>query len=841
MLASKTETPRPRPPAKARRSTSTNRVLTASASSPPPSYADSFAISANRSLPYSTTEEVLVRKGKEDVDELASDDAWGFHSRHHNDDDDEGREGMDDGGAEEPMSPELVLSEILDKADDIFRERRNDEVSSMTAAARSLYEENVALRNKHNTLAGHMTQPDSPPSMDSPLPTMPLFTTPSRYNYTYSHSTPERLSDLSRPFIRRGHVQRISMSGADVAYLADQNAELLEKLEKLEYESTHADQSGRRQLKRLEKEIADLREELEKTQARSEELEEKTKHGWNSEQVINAVAKKKLEREAKMRALRNLGHSGGSSEETEVKSFAPEGSSFGGPSSGYSFMTPSHPNARMQASSVNLPRQIEEAVGMRAVTAPFPANPSPRQKMSAPANADISEERPEITLINQLMEKMVELQEANTRIIEQQVETTKQLQAFQRETEQMNKAYQSLGEPFQVEDLSDSEHNASESTKFYSFSQGADRRLRTGQAGKFGAARHRRRTLGSGDVKDAKSANERLTASTSKLNLPVPFPPSPNLSRHRSCTSLHNAFASPALSSLSLDDHLEPSPSLPTLQSELGKAFSEDMGEGSNFHLRTTSIFTMPSQPLSSISLPPSPSPSPGRLQARRAATSAAGNKDEPDMPGPPTPMSLAPRGNSLQLHPQEAPRTPVMDLLRPLEVNSSGLQSPRYYRMSQTVRSRTDRWVRGRFGNSLIGVVEDVMSEPPPPPPAPLGVSQRLAQAFESVVEGFTGSGSDPAGGSDDGVGSSTPSSRRSSVSTVYEDATSLSPSPPDRAATGIKKERQGIGKVVLELWLWLQFVVIIFVFLWAMARRGPKSVLFEGADGKKGVTVRR
>lgn len=72
----------------------------------------------------------------------------------------------------------------------------------------------------------------------------------------------------------------MSMSTADISLLADQNAELLHKLEKLESESTTADQAGRRELKRLEKEIMVLREALEKTQAKSEELEEKTKTGF---------------------------------------------------------------------------------------------------------------------------------------------------------------------------------------------------------------------------------------------------------------------------------------------------------------------------------------------------------------------------------------------------------------------------------------------------------------------------------------------------------------------------------------------------------------------------------
>lgn len=619
------------------------------------------------------------------------------------------------------------------------------------------------------------------------------------------------------------------MSATDVAYLADQNAELLEKLEKLEHESNHQDQSGRRQLKRLEKEVADLREELEKTQAKSEELEEKSKRGWNSEQVINAVARKKLEREAKMKALRNLGQGGGTTEDAEVKSFAPEGSGFGYTPSGRS------------KSSVVFPSGDDA----RSASSPFPSKLVLPQESSTNATSPIPAERPEINLINKLMDKMTELQEANTRIIEQQAETTKQLQAFQKETEQMNKIYQSMSSPFEVEDESDSDHDRTGLTRFYSFSQVDDGRpLRNASTKKkFETARHRRRTLGSTDEKVAKTVAQRANASSSRLNLPVPFPPSPDMNRHRSFTSLHEAFASPALSSLSLDSAVEeskqPSPALLTLQSELGDALGAEDTHQNNFHLRSTSIFNLSVKPSSNVSIPPSPSPSPGHLQALRDALT--GNQNV-DALGPPTPMSLGPRGGSLLLHPESSFNqllaTPARDNRPTLEFTSPGLQSPRYYRMSQTVRSRTDRWVKGRFGNSLIGNLDDV-DESSPTPPASLGVSQRLAHAFEAVVEGFASAGPEIAVTCEDDE-SSVASSRRSSV---YEDATVANESPVQEVLeiSSPPSSKPAFSKVILELWLWLQFAVIIIVFLWAMARRGPKAILFEGsADGKRALSAK-
>ena len=120
MLAARSETPRPRPPAKARRSASTNRMLRPSASSPPPSYADSFG--AGKTLSHSTTEEVLSSKAVriETEDAMDSDDPWSLHGveggQHYSiDAEDDGTHAW--GGS----LPELA-SELLDRTHDVFRE-----------------------------------------------------------------------------------------------------------------------------------------------------------------------------------------------------------------------------------------------------------------------------------------------------------------------------------------------------------------------------------------------------------------------------------------------------------------------------------------------------------------------------------------------------------------------------------------------------------------------------------------------------------------------------------------------------------------------------------------------
>lgn len=43
------------------------------------------------------------------------------------------------------------------------------------------------------------------------------------------------------------------------------------------------------------------------------------------------------------------------------------------------------------------------------------------------------------------------------------------------------------------------------------------------------------------------------------------------------------------------------------------------------------------------------------------------------------------------------------------------------------------------------------------------------------------------------------------------------------------------GFVGFVLEVWLWLQFAIVVMVFLWAMARKGPKSVLEDAERSQR------
>ena len=120
---------------------------------------------------------------------------------------------------------------------------------------------------------------------------------------------------------------------------------------------------------------------------------------------------------------------------------------------------------------------------------------------------------------------------------------------------------------------------------------------------------------------------------------------------------------------------------------------------------------------------------------------------------------------------------------------------------MSETIRSRTNRWVDGRFkdpGSNSNTRARANEEEKTPTAPAP----HQLVDAFDAAVESFA---------------------RQRNGSSLTNQKSKV-------------KKPRGLAAIMLEIWLWLQFAIIILVFLWAMAKRGPKSVL--GHSGHRRVS---
>ncbi|KII95297.1 hypothetical protein PLICRDRAFT_693535 [Plicaturopsis crispa FD-325 SS-3] len=733
------ETPRPRPPAKVRRASS-NSALKAS---PPPPYARA-AFPTIHSIPDSDDD----TNGPSDNALLASPiqlsaDAPGEKSR-------------------------SELADLLLKADGLIKEREN-ELGLTTAVCKSLFETNLSLKSQHEALLARIPR--------SPLHSPAMSTT----SLDQSVSSPPPSAALSLPpGARTRHTRRISINPADISLLSDQNAELMSKLERLESDSIHADQAGRRRLRKLEKELQTLREELESTRARSEQLEERTSALALAEE---STAKRREEHEERVRALRSKSSITDDEENEEVRDFAP-----GNP---------------LDLTAMPLHRRASHPALFTLPTTPAPkVNLSTKPSMEFAASQSLpsvpaSSQEP--ALISRLLHKIQELEEANAQIGLQQTTTAARVRAVQHDAHCMREMYATLGDGETVEfelvlDDSQLQPTSGEpgAVKFRSLR----RAIGTGQGDVFGEGggkgsipsmqkgggmhKTRKSVVGLFDSPHSNAPKAPGSQNASYFaTQPVPFP------AHEIDLNISQP-TSPTLSTLSIPpthtllDSLSPldGEGRHSLQSELGSAFGDEFAP--NHHLRTSSLY--------GISAACTPAPS-----------------------GP-------------SILPPETP-TPVNHI--PLSDDSLAArakQSLRYRRMSQTVRSRTNQWVNGRFRESLLGPKrstkdEDEPSRSRPDPPMP----SRLATALDVVVEKLTGASQ----------GSSSTASgtvSKENVVRLDEDADADVADKPHEDRTVLSQSQdKGVGAVVLELWLWLQFAIIILVFLWAMAKRGPKSVLDE------------
>jgi hypothetical protein len=585
---------------------------------------------------------------------------------------------------------------------------------------------------------------------------------------------------------------------ADISLLADQNAELMDKLEKLEAGASSSDQTGRRELKRLEKEITFLHEALEKTQAKSEELEEKV-HGA----VTGEVWRKKQEREAKFRALRyNERYVDRQEGGSKVQDFAPHGSRFGGPSDGFSFL-PSTTSSNLRHTRRNQASNSDIELELSGL---FPHS--------------------EHTLISQLLIKVQELEEANAQILKQQNETATQLSAVQRDTEHISKAYEYHADSRAVKSRIEldtaalrEQLSSTETVECKSIRRDADAPSFEGEENlafrdfaPAPAAKDRKSVMGLFPL------NYPLVTDSSTLNphnLQIPSrPSSPSWSEnfHDRLSSSSTGLESPgSLSPLhffspasQVPEELSPLQSGPTLQSELSKEFGDgwDTSPGAH-HGRTSSLYD-----LSQFSVPATPCPA-SRAMSRRAS-------DELDFEivnkggGPCLPMTAGLLRLSVE------PPTPAKggDI-------GGYAKSPRVQRMSQTLRSRTGQWVDRRFKeghhstkgkfSQFNGTGSTVLAEPT----TTVGL-RVLSNAIDKMIEKFDGF-------SDANVSES----KTTSPSSVSDNKKVLRCDITRSARKETSTKKNVLGNLLFEVWLWLQFGIIMFVFIYAMAKRGPKSVL--------------
>ncbi|KAJ7693911.1 hypothetical protein B0H17DRAFT_482561 [Mycena rosella] len=736
MLANDTITPRPRPPAQMRRSSTRSLALGAS---PPPPYASSAAFQAETggkptfpSYLGSPLPATLQMVG------LNSEPASPQR-------DNEPDSPNTDGQLKEKSREELA--ELLLKAGDLIKERET-ELGVTSAVCRSLHESNITLKSKHDALVARIppTPRDSPSHSAQVSFADGLHAADASFDASAAASSP-------RVYIKR-HSRRISVSPADISLLSDQNAELLLKLENLEAEAQSSDNVSRRRLRQLEKELQGLRDELERTQARSEQLEKKVHVG--TEQIVEEMWKKKKEREAKFRAMRNNTSRPGP-DDSEIRDFAPAG-----------FFSKTS----------------------------FSPSPSTEFEVDASYGSEPDFEHPhQHAVVSQLLSKIQELEETNVQIIRQQSETTDKLQAVQRETESISKVYECFsaenGVEWEVVDDDGVTSPMDGTIRFKSF----------------------RRTLDAeGEYRFPTSLTMPRKARKSVLNLfdvanesklaPSPLYESTELSPLRfgalqsQPDPRFGTLQSQPDSRFGNQSDYGISPFLgsrPTLQAELGDDFISEVDP----FLQRSSLYDL------SFSMSPSPTPASLSSRSLRGRVSDARASREPS-------TSV---NNALQLS-VEPPSPSDQDTDETGSLREKNKE--RHRRMSQTLSLRTNRWAGGRFpGGSSPFIGESTPKRQPS-----VSFPQRLSTALDIVMENFTR----PARAEDD----DTDSPSASPVSVSAENSALLADSSAVVAEdSGPKK--QAFVAFVLEIWLWLQFGIIILVFLWAMAKRGPKSVLGE------------
>ncbi|KAH8105982.1 hypothetical protein BXZ70DRAFT_904066 [Cristinia sonorae] len=841
-------TPRPRPPAKARRSPSLNFPSLP----PPPPYAPRLEVLLDS--PIGVTTQLLGTTGGEDTEE--SD--------------------VPPGAVEEWMNEKSKeeLSDLLLKAGGLIKERET-ELGLTSALVKSLYHNNIALKTKHEALLSRLpanvTRTPSPPLVDVPACPSPLSQSPHYYTASLPHTPIDSPASRSPPLPPLGHHRRISVTPAEIALLADQNAELLDKLETLEEESERNDQIGRRKLKKLEQEIQWLKEELEETQAKEQEMAEKAK-------ILNdaELQRKKEEREERLRNLKEQAASDSEDPFDDIRDFAPAPEL---PRSGSAktfcapLTTPAPPPVNMSTKPVPTDSSLLAA-------SPFPHPP----RSPAP--------RPEYALIAELLKKIQELEETNQQITREQRSTEDRYRAVQRDAESIRRAYDYLEDDssdVRVLDTASSDlppsGSAEETIKFSSI-----RRTIDGDINSF---------LEDGvDEEDFINGISLEMFSTTRENILPPPPGNKSASGHKSRKSVVGLFDSPESSKQSnlraaypptldvspsfrsdnptdladmstwstaaVDSFDVGSPAMPSslgltlppnssrfgsislgkqsLGSELGSEFGDDWGQNAgNYHLRSSSLYDLTHVTAASRANTPSPI-----AEQALVFHTPPGSPPPPsesaweDLDESPDPAGTSVSGSMTPVRPKRMsllidPPTPSPRSNR----NSLALRearSIRNLRLSETVRARTNRWVEGRYAGAESSALSVPMRRRRSMRAQVHGHTNRgsdasmiFSETFDVVVRQLSFRGEDDLAEEDEDVALGNPKAVSSPAATNAN------------AIAMLPRRKEGFVGFILEVWLWLQFAVVVMVFLWAMARRGPKSVLKEAEKRKASGTVRR
>lgn len=809
LSASVTTTPRPRPPGR------TRRISTHVKSSPPPPYAVTSLL--NDPLDNSSD---LKRESFNDPSVITPWDDIPNHPQVWN------------GRSHEE------LSELLLKADEIIKDREN-ELSVTTAVCKSLYENNLELQNKHKALLARL--PTSPASVSpsgssasSPTtPGTPLPHSPHCYtNISSSHAS----TSASRSCRSQ---RRISVSPADLALLSDQNAELLAKLEKLESESAQTDQAGRRKLRGLEKEIQELREELDKTRARSDELEQKAKIvslGLESEEAT----KRRHEREERVRAMR--GRSEGNTSDGEVRDFAPGGALA---SQGFSKRsTGLGRSEKRKFPSQGLRRHTSEIVFRSSPTDSKLSELSRKMSLRHGLSRSSSQSQfpptqtpvpatPEYALVSQLLQKIRELEQINSQITLQQAKTTASLQSVQRDAASIQLLYESLSDVDAIAWLAEDDNIENSDV------HEGDEHVEEDETIRFASLRQS--MLVDPSVEFDSGIEPDRQSSVRHAILPELFPPP---AHHRTRRSVVGLFDPPTVPDVSNSPSVQSPiiPDLPTFPFVPQPTGSTDFVTSEELDVSSSRAAALPTTEFSGRQTLDNelglawdnchrndhfrtPSLIDLTLLSPSLSTDNAGGVPDSSthstqdlLSFPPSSSYISAPASSTSFAEQVSLQTGTWQGVHDSE--SVAYSPPNGHvetladkkrRKSHTIRMRTNHWTEGRFEATLLSAPRRESSVDLVRPSTP--VPQRLVNEF---VDSISRHRTHPLSGS------------------LTDDELRTASASPVSPRQGKRPRQQRFKSFVLELWLWLQFAIVVVVFLWAMAKRGPKSVLEEAQKRK-------
>ncbi|KAG8831993.1 hypothetical protein FRC18_005652 [Serendipita sp. 400] len=309
------------------------------------------------------------------------------------------------------------LEKLLFKAEAVIRARER-ELGVAANVGKQLLETNLSLRERHASLlsktppfslgasaAAAASQPETTPPMS------PLVSPRSSYIFR----TPNQI-----------HTRRISASPSQLATLSSQNEDLIQALAKLQDETSAANMEGKQKLRKLEKEIAGLRGDLEHSHQKNEELAQRIdKVQVEHEQQIEV---KKQERETKMQEMRDT-----SSRLRESPSFA----NFA-PLSQHS--TPRKSTGGSSSEGEQRPPLIS-----------FPST-EVQQEQPTPSTSGRVDKSAELAILGQLLAKIEELESTNREILGRYRETDGKLKMATNRSDALQEVYKNLEDEMYADD-----------------------------------------------------------------------------------------------------------------------------------------------------------------------------------------------------------------------------------------------------------------------------------------------------------------------------------------------------------------------------------------------------